>query len=125
MTKPLELVSEIPTENEIRNAIAEYLAYDGWLVMRVNSGAAVTTENGKRRFVQFIKWMVLGAGVQTAGVADLLAIRSGQPPLAIETKRPGNVPTEAQRRFMAEWERHGGKAIVASSVDDVQEAIGE
>jgi len=125
MTNPLNIVTEIPTENEIRNAIAEFLIYHGWLVLRVNSGAAVTTEKGKRRFVQFIKWMALGQGTQTAGVSDLLCFKPGNRPLAIETKTPGNKPTEAQKSFLAAWGAHGGAWCVASSVDDVALAIGE
>lgn len=125
MSKPLEIVTEVPTENQIRNAIAEYLIYDGWLVIRINSGAAVVTENNKRRFVSFVKWMSLGQGTQTAGVSDLLCIKAGHPPIVIETKRPGNTPTEAQKRFMAQWEAHGGVALVAESVADVERILNQ
>lgn len=116
-----------PSENEVRNACAEYLLHRGWLVLRVNSGAAVVTENGKRRFISFIKWMTLGNDPQTAGASDLLALHPDPTfkPLACECKVPGNEPTEAQRRFMAQWEKHGGRAVVACSIDDVKEALGE
>lgn len=134
MTKPLEIVTgevarrgQVPTENEIRNAIAEYLVYNHWLVLRVNSGAAVTVENGKRRFVSFVKWSVLGENPQTAGVSDLLALHPdpAYKPLAIECKRPGNTTTEAQERFMAAWTEHGGIAVVAQSIDDVKKALNQ
>lgn len=125
MSKPLEIITEAPTENQIRNAIAEFLVYHGWLVLRINSGAAVTTENGKRRFVQFIKWFVLGENPQTAGVSDLLCFKIGQAPLAIETKRPGNKPTEAQKNFLRAWAEHGGVWCVAESVADVEMALSE
>lgn len=125
MSKALELTTEVPTENQIRNAIIEFLIYHGFLVIRINSGAAATTENGKRRFVSFVKWWAAGEGPRTAGVSDLLCFKPGKKPLAIETKRPGNTPTEAQRRFMEEWERYGGLVLVAESVTDVEKVIGE
>lgn len=125
MGKALEVITDVPTENQIRNAIADFLVFNGWLVIRINSGAAQVTENGKRRYVSFVRWSVLGQGTQTAGVSDLLCIKANYPPMVIETKRPGNTPTEAQEKFMAEWVKHGGVALVAHSVDDVQQALTE
>lgn len=114
------------SENDIRNACAEWLIYDGWLVLRINSGAAtVKDEKGKRRWMWFTKWMALGEGTQTAGVSDLLCLKPSQPPLVVEAKVPGNTPTEAQRRFMAQWEAHGGKAVVAYSIEDVERVLSE
>lgn len=115
------------TENDIRNACADYLQYQGFLVLRVNSGAAVVIENGKRRFINYVKYFALGDVPQTAGVSDLLAIHPdpARKPIACECKMPGNTPTEAQRRFMAQWEKHGGRAVVASSVNDIERILSE
>lgn len=118
----LTVVTDIPDENEIRNSIVEYLVYNHWLVLRINSGAAVVIEHGKRRWINYVKWFVLGENPQTAGVSDLICLKDGAA-IAIETKRPGNTPTEAQERFMNEWRRRGGVAIVARSVDDVIKVI--
>jgi hypothetical protein len=109
------------SENEIRNACAEWLLYHGWLVLRINSGAAVS-ENaaGKVRFVSFSKWQVLGDDVHTDGISDLLAIHPDYPPLVIEAKMKGNHPTPAQLRFMAAWEAAGGRAIVARGIGDIE-----
>lgn len=132
MTNQLELVTEIPTENQIKKAIIEYLVYRGWLVLRINSGAAAgqyedKQGHTKKRFMRFVHWHALGVTFieGQAGVSDLLAIHQDRPPLIIETKRPGKTPTEAQKRFMAAWAEHGGDWVVAESVDDVQEALSQ
>lgn len=115
------------SENQIRNAIAEYLIYNGFLVLRINSGAAVVIENGKRRWINYVKWFALGEEPQTAGVSDLLAIHPDPacPPLVVEAKVPGNQPTEAQRRFMAQWIKHGGIAVIAYGIEDVQRVLSQ
>lgn len=115
---------DIPTENEIRDACTEWLLYHHWLVMRINSGAAKPERaDGSRGFVPFNRWQVLGDDEQTAGASDLLAFKSGSKPLCVETKVPGNFPTPAQRRFMTEWITHGGQAIVATGIDDLEKWI--
>lgn len=107
------------TENDVKNAIIDYLTLTGWLVIRINSGAASGDDNGKRRFVSFVKWFCGGYGPQTAGIADIIAVKGGIC-LAVECKRPGGGRlSDAQRRFLGEWGEHGGIWCVAESVDDV------
>lgn len=125
----LALVGNMPDENSIKRAIIEYLIYRGALVLRVNSGAAVGQYEDKygrtkKRLMRFVQWFGVGVTFKDgqAGVADILAILGGKF-IAIETKRPGNTPTAAQRRFLDEWGQHGGVAIVAQSVDDVIKVI--
>lgn len=114
------------TENDVKTAIIEYLQYTGWLVLRVNSGANVSNEQGKRHFFWFVKWFSLGRSPQTAGCADILAFKDGRY-LAVETKRPGkrgNV-TDAQWDFLRAWAEHGGAWCIAEHVDDVIVTIGK
>lgn len=107
------------TENDVKNAIIDYLTLTGWLVIRINSGAASGDDNGKRRFVSFVKWFCGGYGPQTAGIADIIAVKGGIC-LAVECKRPGGGRlSDAQRRFLGEWARHGGTWCVAENVEDV------
>lgn len=134
MTK-LKLVSEVPTENQIKRAIISYLLYKGCLVLRVNSGAAKgqykdRRGNVKERFMRFTQWHSSGVTFTEgqAGVSDILALWPNPESgdcwlLAIETKRPGNTPTPAQQRFLDEWTAHGGVSIVAQSVEDVQKVL--
>lgn len=132
MSNPLEIVTEVPTENQIKNAIIQFLLLNGFLVLRVNSGAAAgqyQDQQGrtKKRFMRFCQWFSQGVTFKEgqAGVSDILAIREGCPPIAIETKRPGNMPTDAQKRFIAAWAEHGGVAIVAESVTDVERVLSQ
>lgn len=113
------------SENEIRNACADWLLFHHWLVLRINSGAATSEgAGGKLRFVSFNRWQTLGIDPQTAGVSDLICFKAGCPPLAVEAKMKGNTPTPAQLRFMAAWEAAGGVSIVAHSVDDLEAVLG-
>lgn len=132
MTRPLEIVTEVPDENSVKRAVIQFLLYKGYFVLRINSGAAAGEYEDKqgqvkKRFMRFVQWHARGVTFKEgqAGTSDLLAIKEGHPPLAIETKRLGNTPSDAQRRFMAEWESYGGRAIVAYSVTDVEKALNQ
>lgn len=109
------------TENDVKTVIVEYLQRTGWLVLRVNSGAAVGNGEGNRRFFWFVKWFVAGAESQTAGVADILAFKAGYAPLAIEAKKPGRESrvSEVQKKFLTAWAEHGGVWAVCSDLDDL------
>lgn len=56
----------------------------------------------------------------TRGVSDILGVLPNGRALAIEVKRPGGKPTEAQQLFLHEVNRAGGLAFTASSVDEVE-----
>lgn len=53
------------------------------------------------------------------GIPDTLGITDGIP-LACEVKKPGQKPSEEQRLFIKNWERMGGVAIVATSLEEFQ-----
>lgn len=107
-------------ENEVKRAILEYLLYNHWLVLRINSGGVTGEHNGKKRFVRFCYWQHLGTDENAAGIADILAVKNGQF-LAVECKAPGKRASVrvAQDQFLAAWRQHGGIAIVAECVEDV------
>lgn len=65
-----------------------------------------------------------GSPYQRAGLPDLLAY--GNRPivvLALEVKRPGNIPTELQRKTLDEMRNHGAYAHVVTSIEDVQSIL--
>lgn len=101
-------------ESELVKSILEYLVWKKIFAWRNNTGAVVAENKGKKRFFRF----------GLVGSADILAIL---PPngrlLAIECKREGNVPTEAQRRFLEQIKASGGLATVVYSLADVEEAL--
>lgn len=117
-------------ENIVKTACIDYLRYNGWLVLRINSGAVTgehTDQSGhkRKRFVNFVRWFVLGRNPTASGVSDIIATKLGRMPLAVETKAPGklNNVSKAQETFMKEWRSHGGLAVVCDSVDGLIEAL--
>lgn len=115
-------------ENAVKNAVLTYLAYAGWLVIRVNSGAGGGTneETGKRRFFRFVTWLCLGNDPQSAGVSDILALEPETGRLwAIECKRPGKLKnvTKPQAAFLEAVRERGGVGIVVDGIDLLREVI--
>jgi len=110
-----------PLERDVQAAILILLRLHpkvAW-AYRVNTGAMVVPEDGrrKRRFVRFM----------FPGCSDIIGqMRDGRF-LAIECKRPG-ARTDAQRledqaQFLALVRAHGGVAGMAFSVDQARELL--
>ena len=123
-----QLLQSQITENHVKAACLDLLLHSGFLVLKVNSGGA-REENettGKRRYVWFVLWQIVGAVAQRAGVSDILAV---QPPYgrfwAVETKRPGKLTntTPLQRSFLAAVRAVGGVAIVVDDVEMLEQEI--
>lgn len=101
-----------PLERDIQRDVLAWLRAVGVVVIRVNSGAA--PGQGGRRYVRF---------TDTPGVSDLIGLLPDGLFLAIELKRPGERPTEHQRKFLDAVSGSGGLAFVAHSVADVEAAL--
>lgn len=130
----LELVTPVPApdENAVKNAVIQYLTLIGALVLRVNSGAVKGKYEDKQGRIKSRFWWVshwFAGGISfdegKAGISDILCLLPSGKFVAVETKTPQRKDevTEAQRRFMAEVEARGGISIVATGVEDVQEAL--
>ena len=87
-----------PTESELQSALLSRLYARGWVAVRVNSGAFRTA-----RGAFFRSYLVTGAPDQSAGFADIMAMRARPgcaPELRLfEVKRHGGKRTNAQERF--------------------------
>lgn len=105
-----------PTEHDIQNTIAETLIWDGWLVMRINSGA-MRPDDGER-YVSFVSWQSLGWNWRDSGVGDLLAMRDGEG-VVIEVKTHKGRQRKSQKEFQTACEERGVQYILARSLDDV------
>ena len=109
-----------PPEQAIQDAVLRYLALDrrvAW-ARRFNTGASLIEGHDAqgrktRRFVKFA----------FPGCADILGQLASGHFLAVEVKRPSTKPTPEQAAFLGEVRRHGGLAVVARSVVDVQQAL--
>jgi hypothetical protein len=100
-----------PLESAILAQILDYLKIRGVLHWRQNSGAFALAAQGhtKRRFFR--------AGAP--GISDVIGVLPGGRFLAIEVKREGEYPTDAQLAFMTNVNDAGGLAFVARSVEEV------
>jgi penicillin-binding protein-related factor A (putative recombinase) len=101
-----------PLEKDIRSAILAWLStHPKYCVAWQNDSMGVWDEKKKiyrkNRSQYFRK-----------GVSDILGVWKGWP-LAIEVKRRGNKTTPEQDKFLADFKRYGGIAIVAYSLQDV------
>jgi len=101
----------MPTsENEVKKAILDWLLSKGVFAWRNNTGGFAGSYKGKARFFRF------GA----KGSGDIFALHHGRF-CSIETKKPGKVPTEDQKKFMTQVREHGGLADWFDSVDEFRE----
>lgn len=105
--------AKVPLEKEVLKACLEWLAAHGWFAWRQNSGAVAGEYKGKRRFMRFNS---------APGCSDILAIKAGKL-LCLETKRPGGKVSDKQRAFLARAQEAGALAIVAYSVQDLEEKL--
>jgi hypothetical protein len=114
------------TEADVQRQIFDALVWDGWLVLRVNSGAMRGSYKRKKdeatteRFIRFITWQMLGFTKASEGVSDLLAFKDGVM-LGVECKAPGKKSNTsgAQQEFLEAVRRAGGVPIVADSLADL------
>lgn len=106
-----------PKESDVQRAILEWLRLNGAVAVRVNSGGFAGEHNGKKRFVRMN---------DTEGCADILACVGGVF-VAIEVKQVGGrtnpLRAAKQEAFLASVRRAQGIGVIATSVDDVVEAL--
>lgn len=98
------------SEQSLVNEIIYLLKLKGHFVWRQNTGSMYSKDN---RFIRF--------GFK--GVSDILGISNDGKFIAIECKIKPNKPTQFQLDFLDEIRQRDGIAIVAYSIDDIQELI--
>jgi hypothetical protein len=98
----------IPYERQVLSAVLKYLSLHKMVafVGRINSGGA-TDHTG-----QFVRFHTL------TGCSDIIGMLKSGHFLALECKRPGNKPTEAQQAFLDRVSAHGGCSGYATSLED-------
>lgn len=100
------------SEKDVVKGILSYLEYIGVYAWRNNTGAIVSSYEGKKRFFKY--------GLK--GSADIIGILPDGRFLAIECKANKNKLSVAQNQFLKNIKSNGGVAICAYSLDDVIEA---
>ena len=126
------------SEKQVQAAIVEALLWDGWLILRINQGGRHEQYNDlggiqRKRYIRFAFWQILGMDAQDSGFSDVIAMKvvraedeiisvTGPMILAVECKAPGkkkNV-TAKQQAFLDAITEHGGIAIVADCLKDIE-----
>lgn len=103
--KTLRLRAPEPAEADIQAALMRGLQRAGWLVVRVNSGAATTPRGGFFRAYLIAGLCDENGRAACSGFPDVLALRDGRMRL-FEVKRAGGRESAPQARFRRFAERH-------------------
>lgn len=98
-------------ENQIKNAVLEYLRMRGIFAWANNTGAGQLVD-GARHTSRFIRFGYPGS-------SDILGILDGGRFLAIECKTPEGRLSDLQRVFLDDINLRGGLAFVAYGISDV------
>ena len=106
-------------EHDIQSQILDWLKLKRWMHWRQNSGA-MGGEYQSKRTGKNKKWYVRFG---RKGIPDIFVIRSGVC-WGIEVKLPGKDQSREQYEFQVEFERSGGRYILAFSLDDAIRAMG-
>lgn len=96
-------------EKILENAILRYLLGRGVMAWKVKSVGTYDPSLGRFR---------KSSPLYRLGVSDILGIYGGRP-LAIEVKTATGRLTDKQESFIKDFVEHGGRALVARSVEHV------
>lgn len=107
---------EKPLESAILADCLQFLSLlPDCFAWRNNSGAiALQSAGSKRRYVRY----------GLVGSSDIIGVWRGIF-LAVECKRPGNTPTDAQESFMSAIRAKGGVAVWVDSLDALLDRLNE
>jgi len=113
------------TESSVLREVFTYLVSQGFLVVRVNSGAITQKHNGKERHIRFVRWQETGRRASTRGLADILALAPWGQFFAIECKARGKIgrTSESQEAFLEAAEKRLAVAIITDRLEDVVAAV--
>lgn len=100
-------------EGKIEKQILVWLMWKGILAWKVKTMGTYDQRLGRYR---------KSSPLYRKGVSDIHGIYRGKP-FAIECKSKKGVLSVEQKLFIQDYERHGGIAIVARSVEDVERAL--
>lgn len=95
-------------ESEVQRQILDWLELKHIFHWRNNTGAMGGSYKGKRWFVRFGR----------KGAPDIFAVHEGRA-IGIEVKKLGQMLSEDQKRWLADFSLAGGRYILARSLEDV------
>jgi len=101
-----------PSEKEVQKTILDWLAWHKIFAWRNNSGCVFSNYKGKTRMIR----------IGCPGAPDIIGIFKGLF-LGIEVKAKKGKLRPEQKEFLDNIKKYGGIAIVAKSVEDVEESL--
>lgn len=101
-----------PSEHDIQRQILDWLKAKHIFHFRSNAGAMAGSHKGKRWYVKF----------GPKGGPDIFAVIKGRI-FGIEVKASRGSQSQVQVEFQIEFERAGGRYLVARRLEDVTEAV--
>ena len=105
------------TETQLVNVCISYLLYKGHYVWRNNSGVTRNVYTNKSGQTRERMWR---SGIK--GGSDIIGVTKTGKFLAVECKIRPNKLTDIQKNFLSEIYIHGGIAITAYDVSDLENA---
>lgn len=103
------------SEQDLVNAILDWLRMHGAWAIRVNSGGRSMESPSGRYFIR----------MAPAGTPDIIFCWPGGLFGVVEAKVGKNKPTDIQRATLQQIREIGGLDVVAYSIDDVENAVRE
>ena len=106
-------------ERDIQRAIIEWMNYNGFKVIRINSGQAKVQDEDKEGNINHRRIMLA-----PSGTPDVIGCykKTGRMVL-VEIKRPGRRAKKNQQLIMDDWKKAGAYVFVATSIEDVKKEI--
>lgn len=105
-------------ETDVQIEITSWLSYNGFLVLRINSGRRGGGKTAFNRWYPIHQSKVKPKSI-TSGISDLIAIKDGMVFMIEVKKSEYSDPSEKQQIFLGECEKVGAIPIVTHSVDDL------
>src|SRR4051812_18906242 len=102
------------TETDLVFRCLALLKHRGVFAWRQNQGAMKKRDDHGVRTIRF---------TSINGVSDIIGVLPDGRFLAVECKRPGNVPSEDQQDFLDAVRRRGGIALVIYDVEDLANIV--
>lgn len=102
-------------ENDIQNAICEYLALKKYFFWRQNTAPTIQFTEGKAQFRRMPKYAL-------KGVPDIIVVGEGEV-IFLEVKRPKGKLSEFQIEFQNKCKERNVAYHVVYSIDDVMKIL--
>lgn len=122
MTYLPPLIHDKPRKYASLSVLEKYIQDDMLYWLRIQPHTFVWRQNSGSMFIDSPTGRHGFRSASVQGISDIIGIYHGIP-LAVEVKRPGNKPTEMQRKFLRDFAAAGGYAICCCDVQTLSDRL--